>query len=402
MNTNLKFESNEEIFPSRNKLLKIQWENNQLESIPKSIFNLKSLKSLEITNNPIKKLNYDGLSNMVNLEILELCRLNLKESFEIKSELKPLPKTVKILILSSLRLDYIPFDLSRNESSLNELVFSGIPWFSSDSFININDSFKTPSRRNQAGNITINRDVLIEKLNEIFQKEESIKIFNYFDSSRRGFLNIEELNKLNAFLFKRFPRLGGNSSYLEYGGITEGIFKLSNLRLLNLSYQAIKFIPDQIENLKQLEKLFLSDCILLETISPKLSGLKELKELNLNECISLKTPPPEIIKRGFPSIISYLKKLSTGSVQCKRTKLMLVGLGEAGKTSLLNSLISRKRSKERPLLTDGIDINDWIVDLEDKTQLIYSMWDFAGQSVYYNTHQFFLTSRAVYLLVWYN
>lgn len=80
----------------------------------------------------------------------------------------------------------------------------------------------------------------------------------------------------------------------------------------------------------------------------------------------------------------------------------MVGLGEAGKTSLLNSLISRKRSKERPLLTDGIDINDWIVDLEDKTQLIYSMWDFAGQSVYYNTHQFFLTSRAVYLLVWYN
>ncbi len=28
------------------------------------------------------------------------------------------------------------------------------------------------------------------------------------------------------------------------------------------------------------------------------------------------------------------------------------------------------------------------------------MWDFAGQSVYYNTHQFFLTSRAVYILVW--
>ena len=28
-------------------------------------------------------------------------------------------------------------------------------------------------------------------------------------------------------------------------------------------------------------------------------------------------------------------------------------------------------------------------------------WDFAGQSVYYNSHQFFLSSRAVYLLVWY-
>ena len=28
------------------------------------------------------------------------------------------------------------------------------------------------------------------------------------------------------------------------------------------------------------------------------------------------------------------------------------------------------------------------------------MWDFAGQSVYYNTHQFFLSSRAIYILVW--
>jgi len=89
-----------------------------------------------------------------------------------------------------------------------------------------------------------------------------------------------------------------------------------------------------------------------------------------------------------------------GEVLCKRTKLMLVGLGEAGKTSLLNALIKRRKSNQRPKITDGIDIKDWIVDLEDKSQLTYSMWDFAGQSVYYNTHQFFLTSRAVYLLVW--
>jgi hypothetical protein len=28
------------------------------------------------------------------------------------------------------------------------------------------------------------------------------------------------------------------------------------------------------------------------------------------------------------------------------------------------------------------------------------VWDFAGQTVYYNTHQFFLSNRAVYLLMW--
>ena len=83
---------------------------------------------------------------------------------------------------------------------------------------------------------------------------------------------------------------------------------------------------------------------------------------------------------------------------------MLVGLGEAGKTSLLNALMKTHNENEQvfvpPLITDGINIKEWEVGLPDKTKLTYYMWDFAGQSVYYNTHQFFLSSRAIYILVW--
>ena len=68
------------------------------------------------------------------------------------------------------------------------------------------------------------------------------------------------------------------------------------------------------------------------------------------------------------------------SVVCKRTKLMLVGLGEAGKTSLLNALITaqsdettRKGTHKRPPITDGIDIKEWSVELRDNTSLVYSM-----------------------------
>ena len=40
-------------------------------------------------------------------------------------------------------------------------------------------------------------------------------------------------------------------------------------------------------------------------------------------------------------------------------------------------------------------------DLEDGREEIYStLWDFAGQSVYYETHQLFLTTRAIYCLVY--
>ena len=37
-------------------------------------------------------------------------------------------------------------------------------------------------------------------------------------------------------------------------------------------------------------------------------------------------------------------------------------------------------------ITDGIDISTWTVR-QSNTTLQYSVWDFAGQTVYYNTHQ---------------
>ena len=37
-------------------------------------------------------------------------------------------------------------------------------------------------------------------------------------------------------------------------------------------------------------------------------------------------------------------------------------------------------------ITDGIDITIWDVG-ENNDKVTFSVWDFAGQSVYYNTHQ---------------
>ena len=103
------------------------------------------------------------------------------------------------------------------------------------------------------------------------------------------------------------------------------------------------------------------------------------------------------------------------------------GPNGAGKTSLVQALlhnIYQDEEKPPPKVTDGISISDWDVSLDkitpvrsedteeaDKVKiskgknssagiLTFSVFDFAGQTVYYNTHQFFLTNRSVYLLVW--
>ena len=132
-------------------------------------------------------------------------------------------------------------------------------------------------------------------------------------------------------------------------------------------------------------------------------------------CNALRTPPLEIVRQGMQSTIAYLRRLSTGSVECYRTKLMLVGLGGAGKyvirdlplfshvvsiisiellmmarfryrTSTMRALMSpdhRSTSLQNEGITDGIQISSWshtvpeTAGTANKT-ITYSIWDFAG------------------------
>jgi GTPase SAR1 family protein len=51
---------------------------------------------------------------------------------------------------------------------------------------------------------------------------------------------------------------------------------------------------------------------------------------------------------------------------------------------------------------DGIELETWtpIEDGTAKTKPVnFQFWDFAGQDVYYITHQFFINPRAIYLVV---
>jgi GTPase SAR1 family protein len=47
--------------------------------------------------------------------------------------------------------------------------------------------------------------------------------------------------------------------------------------------------------------------------------------------------------------------------------------------------------------TDGIEMKCWIPEGMDKTSIY--LWDFAGQEIYYTTHQFFLTENSINILV---
>jgi internalin A len=78
-------------------------------------------------------------------------------------------------------------------------------------------------------------------------------------------------------------------------------------------------------------------------------------------------------------------------------KLILVGRGEVGKTSLVRRLVDNNfRGDESK--TQGINITSWSL-LCDSDTFRLNIWDFGGQEIMHATHQFFLTEQSIYLLV---
>jgi hypothetical protein len=105
-------------------------------------------------------------------------------------------------------------------------------------------------------------------------------------------------------------------------------------------------------------------------------------------------------------VLDFLRDLAHGKQACELIKLSIVGRMEAGKSSLLDALqacsanhgVAQKLKGRKPDdRTDGIDIKWWRPVQGEG--MMFCAWDYAGQIVYYATHQFFVSHRAMILLV---
>lgn len=109
-----------------------------------------------------------------------------------------------------------------------------------------------------------------------------------------------------------------------------------------------------------------------------------------------------VVDEGPGAVVRYHEAIqSSGSTRSWRLKVVLVGAVCAGKTSLVRGLLAGE-----PQLvaewdrTRGVDLHiehPWKPNPTEHLELVF--WDFAGHSDYYSTHQLFLTSGALHLLV---
>ncbi|WP_339137698.1 MAG: COR domain-containing protein [Candidatus Electrothrix sp. GW3-4] len=106
--------------------------------------------------------------------------------------------------------------------------------------------------------------------------------------------------------------------------------------------------------------------------------------------------PEEILAQEPAHINAYLKSLGNAAGALNRVRVIFLGYGEAGKTSLIRALNGLEVDEGKEKMTPGIDISTWQVP---DTEITAHFWDFSGQVVAHATHQFFLRSRCLYVLL---
>jgi len=107
--------------------------------------------------------------------------------------------------------------------------------------------------------------------------------------------------------------------------------------------------------------------------------------------------PPEIVRQGAGALRAYFHSLESTTKPVNEIKLLLVGDGGAGKTSLAKRLIGFDFDQHEPQ-THGININTSFISIGDQRVKV-NFWDFGGQEIMHATHQFFLSKRSAYVLV---
>uniref|UniRef100_A0A182QR29 non-specific serine/threonine protein kinase n=1 Tax=Anopheles farauti TaxID=69004 RepID=A0A182QR29_9DIPT len=224
----------------------------------------------------------------------------------------------------------------------------------------------------------------------------------------------------------------GESDDAEWSliGVAKSRLIFPNLSMLDISNNCLKEIPPSIHELTNLSVLNLSGNMDVTELPPHMGLLSRLWNLNTRGC-SLQDPLRSMIdskKYKTMDIVGYLKSVYEDARPYARMKLMVVGVQGIGKTSLLEQLrgegsargkkpvdhwakrmghrnINQKTSRGINMSTVGVDIGDWVCEKKVRGQshhgpVVFRTWDFGGQREYYATHQYFLSKRSLYLVLW--
>ncbi|KXZ44523.1 hypothetical protein GPECTOR_66g251 [Gonium pectorale] len=117
-----------------------------------------------------------------------------------------------------------------------------------------------------------------------------------------------------------------------------------------------------------------------------------------------KTPLDLAVAEGFGGLADRLRQhaadMATSVRVAPRSKVVLVGPGAAGKTTLAHRLVHDEYKANIPA-TDNLKVHDWALKgVEQQPPTMLSIWDLGGQHGFWSTHAIFMSPEAVYITVY--
>jgi len=412
----------EECLKERRKVLNLSRGN--LSEAPKALEALagQAVKRLDLSYNNLEYLPIE-VGALTQLQELKLC-CNNASTFTIPPVIGKLLSLV-ILKLSGNSLTQLPTEIGLL-SSLKMLDVSNNALSTLPSSITLLQNISEI----RADNNTLESFISFpENLTHLFlsYNPRATQLPGWFETIQ-GSRALRQL-ELRGCMISTFP-LGISQltalRILDFGdnniaSIPEGIFPyLTVLDKLFLDTNSLTKLPDDIGSLSLLSTLGLFGNR-IEELPTSIKRLSNLQELQIDTNI-IRKPPKEIIDKGCSAVRQFFESLADESaVSCYRIKLLVVGQENVGKTSLIRKLRSTQlknplrraatltrhfpqpseSNNSPPISTDGIDIEHLQFTPKGNTKqtVDFSIWDFAGQELYYTTHQFFLTGRSMFVVV---
>ena len=172
--------------------------------------------------------------------------------------------------------------------------------------------------------------------------------------------------------------------------------RTTSLKQLRVAHNPLPELPHAICLCEGLESLDISETHIafLPNEMGRLTSLSELKTEGLDI-----TDPGSSVMKTPKDCVRYLRQRLRGSEPYYKMKMMIVGYANRGKSTLVARLQGVDIGN---LATVGIDLTEWSYSpsMLSKQKFTFQIWDFGGQKEYYATHQCFLSTRSLYIVVW--
>lgn len=348
--------------------------NLNLKEIPTEISKLTQLTHLYLEENQITSVN--NLKSLRKLKILNLGRNKLKEIPPFLLNLG-IPFHWEDILITSLANLKVILEFAR-------------------SLVNIKDVTQV-LRQNLAGDAgnLLEAKARAQDLVQLLSNKEELLIS--LDLIRASELTITLNAELNRELEKKRIIVLDVDLVLDMAKDIDREINLIIERTLSKAKIFSKTLDIDLARDLELEV----DFIETTSLSKAIDLLIEIEEKSQESGIylidnPLIAPPPEIIKQGDLAVKTFFADFVEHE-SLNEVKVILVGEGASGKTSLVKRILNINFNQREPQ-THGIKISKHEFNHQGQDFLV-NFWDFGGQEILHATHQFFLTKRCLYLLV---